>query len=366
MTIKQLIYTIIAIAVVLVASTVIYQTFIKDDEPIDKPKQAQTSSHSENDGESSIKKDMDKYRDKKTVSDAKTNPDLANEKQMVLNADNKVLVQTDSNNPDLVKKAMIKWNNALGENVFLPAKAGGRTDLLIQDDETKVPVNIFKSDSMDEDVDSKYKDVVVNTNDHRIMIMTQLAQGASASGDTNDYETTVREGLEKALGKSIGIEYEDNVLRDKLTSDSGKEEVKNRFQHSPSTQSEASLYNVGLTPKSKEAKYMGYKDNKTYATWTNFRENIDHLPMFKDHKSELLNVIDLPHNVLIGSDSVEQGKAINDALQSSFKSINHGEAIKSEGYYKDEHAKTDDFKTIAGTPSTMGNDFEQMSEDYSQ
>src|SRR5699024_11476799 len=79
--------------------------------------------------------------------------------------------------------------------VFLPAKDNSRVDLLIQDDETKVPVNLFTDANSEDDnkKNAKYIQTVINTNDHRMMILDDVAKHSNASGygmDSKDRKST--------------------------------------------------------------------------------------------------------------------------------------------------------------------------------
>ena len=307
----------------------------------------------------SLDKDIKKYSKAKPVSKAKVNAKEADRKGIVLNADNKVLVQTDSSNSSEIKKAMAKWNRALGQNVFLPATDNSRVDLLIQDDETRVPINVFKdAESEDDDKDkSEYIDTAINTNDHRIMILDGISKTSSSKGYGNGTTgVDLQKDIQASLGLAIGIDYTDNVVTDKLDRDEGRKELQNKFNQSQSTESGRQLYNKGLTSNTKDVQSMGTKDNKTYITWTTNRDAIENLPVFANHKDSILSVVDEPTELLLGKDAETQGHLIDEELQKAFDDLIDKD--KSSGAYRgvDDHLK-DGKKTIAGTDSTMGDNF---------
>ena len=359
---KKMMYALIAIvAVVALLVTITSLKGNEDDEPIHRPgddKQANESSDKSKNASGKMEKDLDKYRDAKPVSNAKTNTDKANEQSLYLNADNKVLVQTDSNNAEEIKNSMMKWNSALEENVFLPAKENGRTDLLVQDDETKVPVNIYGGETLEDIVPDEYKERVVSTQDHRLMILDNMKQRYE-----EEFNYRVEDEINQKLGHAIGIEGDVKTIKNKLSSDSGREELKEEF----GLIKEEALYNEGITNKDKETKEMDNPDNKTYATMTNYRENLANLPRLKDNNQELLSVIDSESDVLYGQEAVQQGQAINETLQSTLKDIQRGSSNSSNGgKYYDDSDLHDGTKTIAGSNSKMGDDkeFIKMNSNY--
>lgn len=348
---RKLLYSLIAIAVVAVLIVSLVSIKGKSEEPIHRPGDDNKQTNKSKDTSSTLEKDLDKYRDAKPVSNAKTNADKASEQSLYLNADNKVLVQTDSNNAEAIKQSMMQWNSALGENVFLPAKENGRTDLLIQDDETQVPVNIFGVESFDDDeVPDKYKERVVPTQDHRIMILDNMKKRYE-----EEFNYRLEDEINQKLGNAIGVEGDVKTMKNKLSSDDGRAKLKEEF----GLIKENSLYNEGLTSKDKETKSMDDPYNKTYATMTNYRQNLANLPRLKDNNQELLSVIDSKGDVLYGEEAVQQGKAINETLQSTLKDIQRGSSNSSnDGKYYDNSDLHDDTKTIAGSNSKMGDDKE--------
>ena len=366
---------IIALATIIAVVSVGIYLYMQsnDDEPLYKGDNttSQGSSDSESDDdENDLQSDLEKYRKEKTVSDAKTDSKTANEKHVLLNSDDKVLVETDSKRHDELKSAMARWNRALGENVFLPAKPNGRVDLLVQDDETQVPINLFLGADELENAD-KYTSVATNTNDHRIMILDDVAKHSSMSGfgDEND-DIKVEKDLEQALGEAIGIDYDDNVVADKLKSEQGRKELRRKFNESDSEKSNVQLYNASMNSLDEDKlEAMNSKDNKTYATWTSYRDNIEHLPVFSDYKDNILTVINQPQEQLKGQESITQGKRIDDTLQETFNTMDEYSNEKEKGSYTDvEDEDKDGHQTIAMTPSTMGDDFQSYmdgrGEDY--
>lgn len=348
---RKLLYSLISIAVVVVLLVTLVSLKGKSEEPIHRPGDDNKQSSKSKGTSSTLEKDLNKYRDAKPVSNTKPKPDEASKQSLYLNTDNKVLVQTDSNNSEAIKQSMMQWNSALGENVFLPAKENGRTDLLIQDDETKVPVNIFGVESLDDDeVPDKYKERVVPTQDHRIMILDNMKKRYE-----EEFNYRLEDEINQKLGNAIGVEGDVKTMKNKLLTDDGREELKKEF----SLIKENSLYNEGLTSKDKETDSMDDPYNKTYATMTNYRQNLANLPRLKDNNQELLSVIDSKEDVLYGEESVEQGKAINETLQSTLKDIQRGSSNSSNGgEYYDNSDLHDDTKTIAGSNSKMGDDKE--------
>lgn len=360
---KKLLYAILAIvAVVALLVTVSSLKGSEDDEPIHRPgddsDQANKTSDKSKGASSKMESDLDKYREAEPVSNAKANTDKATEQFVYLNADNKVLIQTDSNSSEKIKDSMMKWNSALEENVFLPAKENGRTDLLIQDDETKVPVNIYGGETLDDIVPDEYKERVVPTQDHRLMILDNMQQRYE-----EEFNYRVEDEINQKLGNAIGIDGDVKSIKSKLSSDSGREKLKEEF----GAIKNESLYNEGITSKDKETKEMDNPDNKTYATMTNYRNNFENLPRLKGNNEELLSVIDSEPDVLYGEEAVQQGKAINETLQSTLKDIQRGSSNSSNGgKYFDDSDSYDGTKTIAGSNSKMGDDkeFIKMNSNY--
>ena len=360
---KKLLYAVLAIAIVVILLvTLMTVGGGKEDAPIHRPgdnnKQANKTSDKSKNASGNLEKDLEKYREAKPVSNAKADKDKASENSIYLNTDNKVLVETDSNNAEEIRDSMMKWNSALGENVFLPAKENGRTDLLIKDDETKVPVNIFGGETLDDEVPDKYKERVVPTQDHRIMILDNMKQRYE-----EEFNYRIEDEINQKLGNVIGVEGDVETIKNKLSSDSGREELKEKFKQSKDKE----LYNEGITSKDKETDSMDNPSNKTYATMTNYRENLANLPRLKDNNQELLSVIDSKEDVLYGDEAVEQGEAINDVLQTTLKDIQRGSSNSSTGgEYYDNSDLHDGKKTIAGTNSKMGSDktFIQLNSSY--
>lgn len=352
-----ILYSIIGVVVLLVA-VLLFLFFNRDSEPIHRAgdndkKVTDSSSKTSTD---SLKEDLDKYREDETVSNAKTDRKKASEQAINLNADNKVLVETDSNNAEAIKESMIKWNSALGENVFLPAKKNGRTDLLIQDDETQIPVNIYSQAGEDEDIPSEYKKLAVSTQDHRIMLLDNINTRLS-----DEFDYSMEDEINRVLGHSIGIEEDVKTIKDNLSSEEGRESLKDKFEETK----KKGLYNEGLTYKTVEAETMGSAYNKTYATWTNYRDSIENLPRFKGHNKELLKIIDSESYVLYGEEAVEQGKKIDEELKSILKDKDN-ESDSNSGKYRDDEKQHDGTLTIANSSSTMGKDedFINLTKDY--
>lgn len=369
---KALIYLAVAVVAVVTIGGFGVKYYTDNKNPVHQNENDTTVSQSDesDDSEEGVvgeyDNDVKSYTGKDTKSDEPTSAKKADAKGIVLNSDNKVLVQTDSTRSDVIKSAMADWNHALGENVFLPAKDNSRVDLLIQDDETKVPVNLFNDANSEDDgkKNAKYIQTVVNTNDHRMMILDDVAKHSNASGygmDSND-DGDVKEDIKSSLGHAIGVDYEDNVVLDKLDSEEGRKELRTKFQQSESHHSNQKLYNKGISTDTKGTKEMGKKDNKTYATWTNYRDNIEHLPIFDGYRDELLNIIDEPHEPLVGEDATTQGQLIDETLQSTFRAmddIDEGDESDNGVYEGVPDREKDGRKTIANTDSTMGDDFKE-------
>src|SRR5699024_11831362 len=86
---------------------------------------------------------------------------------------------------------------------------------------------------------------VINTNDHRMMILDDVAKHSNASGygmDSND-DADVKEDVKASLGHAIGVDYKDNVVLDKLDSEEGRKELRTKCQQSESHNSNQKLYN---------------------------------------------------------------------------------------------------------------------------
>ncbi|HDH1976601.1 TPA: hypothetical protein PIS85_001073 [Staphylococcus aureus] len=357
---KKLLYIIIGIIVVIIVSVLIFSIVNRNKEPLERPEDSHQSKKTSTKTSISeqIESDLDKYRESKTVSNSETNPDKANKKGIFLNADNKVLVQTDSNNAEDIKEAMVKWNSALGENVFIPSSNGGRADLLIQDDETKLPVDIYRNTNYEEDMPQEYMKRVTPTKDHRIMILDNVNTRLS-----DEFENTLKDEINQSLGQTIGINKDVDEIKNLFRSEEGRNELKKQFEQVKSE----GIYNKSLTSKDKETEYMDSTYNKTYATWTNLRDSIENLPRFKGHNKELLSIIDSKNETLYDRESIQQGKDINKALQNAMKEMDKAGSYNStEGKYNDDKDMYDSHITIAKTSSKMGddNDFINLTKDY--
>src|SRR5699024_3006042 len=129
------------------------------------------------------------------------------------------------------------------------------------------------------------------------------------------------EDVKASLGHAIGVDYEDNVVLDKLDSEEGRKELRTKFQQSESHNSNQKLYNKGISTDTKGTKEMGKKDNKTYATWTNYSDNVEHLIMCEGYGDEIFNDIDEPHQTLVGKDATTQGQLLDQTLQSTFRAM---------------------------------------------
>ncbi|MDK7284280.1 hypothetical protein [Staphylococcus pettenkoferi] len=358
---KPVLYGVIGLAVliiVIVIATIINSK--REEAPVHRAgsDDTQKSESSSKNGTKKLKADLDKYRGKTTVSDAKVDEKKANKESIYLNADNKVLVATDSNNAEEIKNSMLKWNSALGENVFLPAKENGRTDLLIQDDETKVPVNIFGGESLDDEVPDKYKERVVPTQDHRMMILDNLQQRYE-----EEFNYRMEDEIDQKLGEVIGFGADIQTFKNKLSSESGRKELRDTFKDIKKN----APHNKGITSKDKATDEMDNPYNKTYATMTNYKKELSNLPRLKGHNQELLNVIDSKDKVLKGKEAVDQGKKIDEALQKTLKDIQRGDSNSSSGSkYYDNDDKHDGTKTVAGSNSKMDSaeEFAQLNREY--
>ena len=355
---RKMLFSVLAVVIAIAIIGIIFFVKGHKDKPIHRPEESQKSANQSSDDKSKLKDDLSKYRGDKPVSKTKVDKNKANQSSLYLNADNKVLVGTDSNSADEIKKSMLKWNSALGENVFLPAKENGRTDLLVQDDETKIPVNIFAVKSLDDEVPDKYKQRVVSTHDHRIMILDDAKKRYD-----EEFNYPLEDEINQKLGNAIGIEGDSQSIRNKLSSETGRKELKKEFGNVK----KSTLHNEGLTSKDKETEKMNNPYNKTYATMTNYKDVLENLPRLKDNNKQLLSVIDSKPEVLHGDEAVQQGKKINETLQSTLKDIQRGDVNSSNGgKYYDDSEMHDGTKTIAGSNSKMGDDkeFINMSDSY--
>ncbi|HHD0846085.1 hypothetical protein [Staphylococcus capitis] len=356
---STIISIVVALLAIILVAVLIFSISHRHKKPIEKEGEDKNSHQSSQKTiTDKLPDDLKKYREKKPVSNEETNPKEANKEGLDLNADNKVLVQTDSNNAEKIKECMVKWNHALGENVFIPAKANGRTDLLVQDDETKIPVDIFRNTKMGEDMPQDYMTRVVPTTDRRIMILDNFN-----TRNKSEFNNALEDELNQSLGHTIGITKDTESIRKMLSSDEGRKQLQDEFKKVK----DRKLYNEGLTPNSKEADGMNSTYNKTYTTWTNFKNIIGHLPRFKGHDDKLKKEINSTDGTLYGKEATQKGKAINQALQDSMKQMDKGGTYKhTDATYRDDKEKHDGHQTVANSPSTMGddNDFINLTRDY--
>lgn len=199
-------------------------------------------------------KDAKKFSKDEPVNNKKAQDDFSKE---VINADGKVLFDSDSYVVGTkARKHMLKLNRVLGENVFIQAKDGGRTDLLIQSDDTEYPrVLSDAKEGEEENVNIEGNKAVldlplfVQTSNNRLIFAEELYNSGKSDGGKE-----LDELVQKAINQSVGIKSDI----------SDKESVKQEFNAHRDKVLKDGTFSKGIRPDTKDKKYLKEDGNKAF------------------------------------------------------------------------------------------------------
>lgn len=213
-----------------------------------------TQSAKQTDPFEQYQKDAKKFTKDEPVSHKKAKDDFSKE---VINADGKVLFDSDSYAVGTKARAyMLKLNRVLGENVFIQAKDGGRTDLLIQSDDTEYPrVLSDAKEGEEENVSIEGNEAVldlplfVQTSNNRLIFAEELYNSGKSDGGKE-----LDELVQKAINQSVGIKSDI----------SDKESVKQEFNAHRDKVLKDGTFSKGIRPDTKDKKYLKEDGNKAF------------------------------------------------------------------------------------------------------
>lgn len=289
-------------------------------------------------------KDAKKFSKDEPVSDKKAQDDFSKE---VINADGKVLFDSESYAVGTKARAyMLKLNRVLGENVFIQAKDGGRTDLLIQSDDTEYPRVL--SDAKEGEEENTIVDgnkavfelpLFVQTSNNRLIFAEELYNSGKSDGGKE-----LDELVQKAINQSVGIKSDI----------SDKESVKQEFNAHRDKVLKDGTFSKGIRPDTKDKKYLKEDGNKAFEVAKVIVPAIkDNTKDFKKFNAE---IEDTALNETIDSaktsdlkETVQAGKEIDDM----FRTVD-----ERTSRYEPSEDTTDDTtsqngKTVIGTNSEL-------------
>lgn len=303
-----------------------------------------TQSAKQTDPFEQYKKDAKKFTKDEPVSHKKAKDDFSKE---VINADGKVLFDSDSYAVGTKARAyMLKLNRVLGENVFIQAKDGGRTDLLIQSDDTEYPRVL--SDAKEGEEENTIVDgnkavfelpLFVQTSNNRLIFAEELYNSSKSDGGKE-----LDELVQKAINQSVGIKSDI----------SDKESVKQEFNAHRDKVLKDGTFSKGIRPDTKDKKYLKEDGNKAFEVAKVIVPAIkDNTKDFKKFNAE---IEDTALNETIDSaktsdlkETVQAGKEIDDM----FRTVD-----ERTSRYEPSEDTTDDTtsqngKTVIGTNSEL-------------
>lgn len=303
-----------------------------------------TQSAKQTDPFEQYKKDAKKFTKDEPVSDKKAQDDFSKE---VINADGRVLFDSDSYAVGTKARAyMLKLNRVLGENVFIQAKDGGRTDLLIQSDDTEYPRVL--SDAKEGEEENTIVDgnkaildlpLFVQTSNNRLIFAEELYNSGKSDGGKE-----LDELVQKAINQSVGIKSDI----------SDKESVKQEFNAHRDKVLKDGTFSKGIRLDTKDKKYLKEDGNKAFEVAKVIVPAIkDNTKDFKKFNAE---IEDTALNETIDSaktsdlkETVQVGKEIDDM----FRTVD-----ERTSRYEPSEDTTDDTtsqngKTVIGTNSEL-------------
>lgn len=289
-------------------------------------------------------KDAKKFSKDEPVSDKKVQDDFSKE---VINADGKVLFDSESYAVGRKARAyMLKLNRKLGENVFIQAKDGGRTDLLIQSDDTKYPrvLSDAKEGEEENTIVTGNKAVLdlplfVQTSNNRLI----FAEGLYNSGKS-DGGKELDELVQNAINQSVGIKSDI----------SDKESVKQEFNAHRDKVLKDGTFSKGIRPDTKDKKYLKEDGNKAFEVAKVIVPAIkDNTKDFKKFNAE---IEDTALNETIDSaktsdlkETVQAGKEINDM----FRTVDERTSRYEPSEDTTDNTTSENGKTVIGTNSEL-------------
>lgn len=310
-----------------------------------------TQSAKQTDPFEQYQKDAKKFTKDEPVSHKKAKDDFSKE---VINADGKVLYDSDSYAVGTKARAyMLKLNRVLGENVFIQAKDGGRTDLLIQSDNTEYPNAMIEQEDYEEknaiyDGKKAIQDlpIFIQTSNNRLI----YAEGLYTLGKS-DGEKEFDKKLERAINQSVGIKSD--------TSD--KESVRQEFKDHRDKVLKNGSFSNGIRPDTKDKQYLGEDSNKSFEVAKEVIPEIQNNR--KDFEDINSKIEDTDLNKIIDSvkatdfeGTIQAGKDI----QKVFKSINKDDGMSEFVDENDTESTNENGKTVVGTNSPL----DKLTQDY--
>lgn len=300
-------------------------------------------------------KDAKKFSKDEPVKDKKAKDDFSKE---VINADGKVLFDSDSQMVGTRARAyMLKLNRVLGENVFIQAKDGGRTDLLIQSDDTVYPsvLSDAKEGEEENSITEGNKAVLdlplfVQTSNNRLIFAEELYNSGKGSDDKK-----LEKMVQKAINESVGIKSDI----------SDKESVKQEFNAHRDKVLKDGTFSKGIRPDTKDKKYLKEDGNKAFevakVVIPAIKENT------KDFKRFNAEVEDTALNETIDSaktsdlkDTVQAGKEIDDMFRTIEERTDRLDTSDNTSNDTTDDTSSINGKTVVGTNSVL----DEVIEDY--
>lgn len=300
-------------------------------------------------------KDAKKFSKDEPVSDKKAQDDFSKE---VINADGRVLFDSDSYAVGRKTRAyMMKLNRTLGENVFIQAKDGGRTDLLIQSDDTEYPRVL--SDAKEGEEENTIVDgnkavfelpLFVQTSNNRLIFAEELYNSSKSDGGKE-----LDELVQKAINQSVGIKSDI----------SDKESVKQEFNAHRDKVLKDGTFSKGIRPDTKDKKYLKEDGNKAFEVAKvivpAIKENT------KDFKIFNAEIEDTALNETINSaktsdlkETVQAGKEVDDMFRTVDERTSRYEPSEDTTDDTTDNSTSQNGKTVIGTNSEL----DELIEDY--
>lgn len=289
-------------------------------------------------------KDAKKFSKDEPVSDKKAQDDFSKE---VINADGKVLFDSESYAVGRKARAyMLKLNRKLGENVFIQAKDGGRTDLLIQSDDTEYP-RVLSDAKEGEEVHAIVTGnkavldlpLFVQTSNNRLIFAEELYNSGKSDGGKE-----LDELVQNAINQSVGIKSDI----------SDKESVKQEFNAHRDKVLKDGTFSKGIRPDTKDKKYLKEDGNKAFEVAKVIVPAIkDNTKDFKKFNAE---IEDTALNETIDSaktsdlkETVQAGKEINDM----FRTVDERTSRYEPSEDTTDNTTSENGKTVIGTNSEL-------------
>lgn len=289
-------------------------------------------------------KDAKKFSKDEPVSDKKAQDDFSKE---VINADGKVLFDSESYAVGRKARAyMLKLNRKLGENVFIQAKDGGRTDLLIQSDDTEYP-RVLSDAREGEEVHAIVTGnkavldlpLFVQTSNNRLIFAEELYNSGKSDGGKE-----LDELVQNAINQSVGIKSDI----------SDKESVKQEFNAHRDKVLKDGTFSKGIRPDTKDKKYLKEDGNKAFEVAKVIVPAIkDNTKDFKKFNAE---IEDTALNETIDSaktsdlkETVQAGKEIDDM----FRTVDERTSRYEPSEDTTDNTTSENGKTVIGTNSEL-------------